>query len=189
MPKSMLRKSLLAERAAISPAFRGAASAAISLHLRTMIDAEGIEQILGFWPYRGEPDLTDLWSQQALENEVGLPAVLPDSGAMVFRRFTSDHTLVENRYGILEPPTESPAMEVREGALLVVPCLAADHHGIRLGYGGGYYDRFLATCPQILKVGVLFHKFLLPQVPFEQHDQLLDAVVTEQGWIRCGSVA
>ncbi|MBO5525582.1 MAG: 5-formyltetrahydrofolate cyclo-ligase [Clostridia bacterium] len=85
-------------------------------------------------------------------------------------------TLFKNRYGIWES----------DGAIYrgiidvaVIPLLAADRTGRRLGYGGGFYDRFLSRTPCV-KVGLCYEEQLLDEIPSESHDVLLDFVCTEQ---------
>lgn len=69
--------------------------------------------------------------------------------------------------------------------LVIVPAAAFSRSGYRIGYGGGYYDKFLAQLsPETLKVGFCYHKFLLASVPVEEHDQAVDIIITEQEIVR-----
>jgi 5-formyltetrahydrofolate cyclo-ligase len=92
--------------------------------------------------------------------------------------------LVRHRFGMLEPSAELP--EVDPGALdvVLVPGVAFDQHGGRLGFGGGYYDRFLPATPA-LRVGVTYDRCLVDQLPCDEHDQRMDWTVTPTQTIRC----
>ena len=104
-------------------------------------------------------------------------------GGMDFLLCEAGTPLMPSRFGIPEPPPDAPALSPAELAapdtLLIVPALAFDREGFRLGYGGGYYDRVLAraACPS---VGLAFHSLLLPQLPREPWDKSVRAVCTEE---------
>ena len=84
--------------------------------------------------------------------------------------------------GILEPGAETPVVSPGEVDLILVPGMAFDPTGGRLGRGKGYYDRFLGNGKTI---GVCYQSALLPQVPMEAHDRRVDAIVTDQTIILC----
>lgn len=104
-------------------------------------------------------------------------------GGMDFLLCEAGTPFMPSRFGIPEPPPDAPALSPAELAapdtLLIVPALAFDREGFRLGYGGGYYDRVLAraACPS---VGLAFHSLLLPQLPREPWDKSVRAVCTEE---------
>ncbi|HYM69961.1 MAG TPA: 5-formyltetrahydrofolate cyclo-ligase, partial [bacterium] len=89
------------------------------------------------------------------------------------------------RYGAAEPAS---AAEVPPDAIdvIIVPGLAFDRRGYRVGYGRGYYDRFLAwTRPDALRIGIAFHAQVVEAVPHGDADQPVDAIVTEVEFVRC----
>jgi 5-formyltetrahydrofolate cyclo-ligase len=99
--------------------------------------------------------------------------------------------LVPGRYGVLAPPPGEGSVALGEDALLLVPGVAFDHRGGRLGRGGGYYDRVLGEIGKggPLSLGVGFEFQLVEEVPRESHDRTLDALVTESRWRRIGERA
>ena len=83
--------------------------------------------------------------------------------------------------GILEPSTASPAASLDQVGLVLVPGVAFDRLGGRLGQGGGFYDRLLADLEGAFSVGVAFEAQIVDTLPLEDHDVALDALVTETG--------
>ena len=92
--------------------------------------------------------------------------------------------LAAGRYGIPEPPASLPAAEPA-GGLIVVPAVCFDRSGMRLGQGGGYYDRFLARFPGLVRAGLCRERLLEEKVPREWNDLAVDYVVTEERIISC----
>ena len=92
-----------------------------------------------------------------------------------------------SRYGIDEPPANSPELAPEDLDLVVVPALAFDERGYRIGYGGGYYDRFLLRLrPDCVTVGVTLEALVVPALPAEPHDVPVQIIVTETRTIRQG---
>jgi len=89
-------------------------------------------------------------------------------------------SLQSGTYGILEPQEEFhvPPEEI---SLVLVPGCAFGKDGSRIGYGGGYYDRFLLQCKQAVKVGLCYSSCLANRLPREKFDVAMDVVITEQG--------
>jgi 5-formyltetrahydrofolate cyclo-ligase len=113
--------------------------------------------------------------------QYALPVIGAAAGEMAFHRWRLGEPLRPNRYKILEPdPQTAPPLVPAAATIILVPCLAADRSGCRLGYGGGYYDRFLKTAAATT-VGVVFADALVPVLPGESHDVRLAFVATERG--------
>lgn len=123
-----------------------------------------------------EPTIEYLWSQAV---QVLVPCI--SEGTMLFATYRSDSKLRSNRFGILEPPKEE-AYAVDRFAVVLCPGMAFSKSGDRLGRGGGYYDKFLASSDCMLKIGVGHSCQLVEKLPVDDHDVKLDAVVTENGW-------
>ena len=136
--------------------------------------------IAAFSALPGEPDVLDPWPD---DKQIALPRV---SGVdLAFHRVASRAELQAGSFGILEPSAEaSPAGN--EFDLILIPGLAFDRHGGRLGRGKGFYDRFLAAA-RGTRAGVCFDDQIVGKVPTGPHDLRVDFVVTPSAVFRCGS--
>lgn len=155
-------------------------------HLQRFIDERGFALVLSFAAHKGEPDLAGLRAAT-----LGLPVVSAAKGQMLFYAWTAGETLVRNRYGIAEPQASGAPLTVVPGATLVlVPAVALDVAGVRLGYGGGYYDRFFAAGmgDGALLVGVALAEFVVKTLPRETHDRRVDYLATEDGVVAASDI-
>lgn len=139
--------------------------------------------IAGYFPFRDEADPRVLLSALASR---GHPLALPcvESGRPLgFRSWKMGDAMHANpgAYGIAEPLPAAPAVVPQ---VVLVPLLAFDAKGHRLGYGGGYYDRTLRALFGARAIGVAYAGQEVPLLPSQPHDHPLDAVVTENG-VRC----
>ena len=179
--KRRLRRELRAARAALAPEERAARSAAIVSHLADLPQLADCNVIAAFAATPSEVNL-DRWLEVLLNRRitVALPMV---RGAEVALAAPADlASLVPGWRGVREPPPGSPAVDVNAVQAAVVPGLAFDPAGHRLGQGGGHLDRLLAACPpDCITVGVAFGLQIVPVVPTEDHDVAVDLVVTEAG--------
>lgn len=148
--------------------------------LRALITPDTI--IAGYMPIGSELDCLPLLNRLAAASvPVCLPVVAAPGAPLIFRRWLPDDPLVTGTFGISEPT--AAAQEVSPQALLV-PMLAFDRHGHRLGYGGGYYDRTLKAlraAGDVVAIGVAFAGQLRDKVPVAETDQPLDWILTELG--------
>lgn len=116
---------------------------------------------------------------------LGLPRI--DAGGLTFRRVDDLAELHErNRFGILEPAAALPEVPLTEAELAFVPGLAYDGSGRRLGRGGGYYDRFLASLPEARRVGLCYEFQLLESVPASAFDLWVAWIATERALVSAG---
>jgi 5-formyltetrahydrofolate cyclo-ligase len=118
----------------------------------------------------------------------GKPVLLPRArgAALEFAPCGGWEELVVGRYGVLEPPPEEPTGSLAAGDLVLVPGLAFDLEGNRLGRGKGYWDRTFATeaARGVLRVGVAFACQVLEHVPHGPGDEPVQVLLTEEGWRR-----
>lgn len=138
--------------------------------------------IAGYLAIGHEPDLEDLWNRLP-----GWRWVLPrieDDGSLTFR--DRDVEREDHRLGITQPIQSGPAIRVSELDVILVPALAFDRSGARLGRGGGHYDRVLAQRrPGSHAIGISTRARLIERVPREAHDQQVDWLATEEGVRLC----
>jgi 5-formyltetrahydrofolate cyclo-ligase len=132
--------------------------------------------------YRSLPDEVHL--EELLRRWVGVKRLaLPHtaSGAMFFREYTGEDNLVTGEFGI-EEPSEGEVISPQDIDLMIVPGVAFDRGGHRLGRGGGYYDRFLSqlSTADIYKMGVCFPYQMVDNVPIEPHDVVMDEIISSE---------
>jgi len=157
--------------------------ARLAEQLRRALAARGETTIGAYWPIRGEFDPLPVlgeWLEAAPGRRVGLPVIDPVTDAMTFHVWWPGCPMVPDRYGIPMPD----ATERVDPALLLVPCLGFGPGGVRLGYGGGYYDRTLgalAPADRPATLGIAFAHGRLPDLVALEHDIPLDAILAEDG--------
>ena len=160
----------------------GAAFAALA-YFRAAIDLSARGTLSAYLPVRTELDATPILRHaHARGGPTCLPVVLGRDRPLAFRRWAPGDLLVEGAFRIAVPPPEAGTLEPD---ILLVPMLAFDDEGYRLGYGGGFYDRTLALrrarAPGTLAVGVAFAGQRIDRVPRSAEDERLDWIVTEEG--------
>jgi 5-formyltetrahydrofolate cyclo-ligase len=155
-------------------------SATICDLLTTQIRIQEARIILAYLSFGSEVDLRDL-CRAFPEKTWGMPRCLPDYTLSWHQYDPKSPETVPNRWGISEPYAEDPALDPAQADLILVPALACDRWGHRLGYGAGFYDRFLQQV-QIPSLGVIPQAcFLSDPLPRDRWDIPLQAVVTERG--------
>lgn len=177
--KSLLRQRMRTLRQGLPPGVQAAAGAGIRNNLSPLL--AGRQRVLGFFPARGEPDLLPLYAALMTAGvAVALPAVR--NGIMRFRQLAdAAFAFPETCHGIPQPDERHPLVECfRPDDLCLVPGLAFTPAGDRLGQGGGYYDRHLATFPGTC-VGICYALQVIPRLPVFAHDRPVDYICTERG--------
>jgi 5-formyltetrahydrofolate cyclo-ligase len=180
--KAAVRTRMLAARAAMPAAERAAASAAIRARLEELPELRAARAVLGYAAFGSEVDL-DPWLQALLDRGAGVFLPWVDGQHLGIARIDDlDGDLVPGWRGVREPRAigRRPARPDRLEAV-VTPGVAFDRRGRRLGYGGGHFDRLLATLPDVIPVvGVAFDLQVLDTVPTAPHDRAVSVVVTER---------
>ena len=146
---------------------------------------ERAKTIFAFWGVPGkEPDTAKLIVRLlAAGKRVGLPQMLPKRGMQV-RQFDTDRPLVPVAFGLSEPGEDCPLLPREEIDLILVPAVCYDRLGYRLGFGGGYYDRWLEH-DTTFRVGLCRQAVLQQQVPIQEYDSRVDLLVTEDMSLDC----
>lgn len=141
------------------------------------------ESVALFWPIeeRHEVDLRALdASLRARGARVAYPAIDPETRAMTFRFVEEAGALAEAGFGFREPPPSSREAARGDLDVIVVPALAVDPNGYRIGYGAGYYDRTLPSfAPPARTIAVAFDYQVIAEVPVTEGDVAVDAIVTD----------
>ena len=177
--KQALRRALRAQRKAIDPQDKQAWDAAICRAIITHPGFQQTQAILGFVPIGTEPNIKPALEEALrLGKALYLPCCDAATSEMTFRRVQSLSELVPGAHGIPEPPRSNCQLSIVNCQLCIVPGLAFDASGFRLGYGGGYYDRFLASFKGNT-LGVCYAIMRQAALPRETHDLAVDFVITE----------
>ena len=189
--KSELRKEIRQRRASLDESRRRVLDTAINQHLLELTDRLKPRVIAAYQAFDGEPDLAPALQELRRRSAcLALPVVHTEPGraAISFREWPADADMGENRFGIREPQ-DTRDLPVDELDLVLVPLVAWDAGGGRLGMGASFYDRLFqpfADCKRPLRVGVGYRLQQLEQVPLEPWDIRLHHVLTEDGCIECG---
>lgn len=185
--KARLRAEMRARRAALSADEVTAASRAVAAHLDAsgMVPADGL--VLATIGHRNEIDLSEwLRARIARGGGVALP-VVEEERVLSLWRVPSLDVLTPGAMGILEPiKSLCEQVAVADLAAVIVPGLAFDRAGHRLGQGGGYFDRLLSGLARGIPVLAVCHAWqLIEHVPTGAHDANIDAVISPAGWLAC----
>ena len=155
-------------------------------HLRAALK-DAVAPVSFYWPIRTEMDPRPVMEEMSLTSEVALP-VTSGYNPLTFRFWTPGTKMEVDGFGVGVPATTAECAP----RSLVVPLLAFDTRGHRLGYGAGHYDRTLEQLRaqhQVLAIGLAFAAQEVAYVPTEPTDQPLDLIVTEKGVIAPGALA
>ena len=179
--KIALRRSLLQKRRSLSPAQWRAKSDRICEQLQSFSLYKKAKTILAYFSFRQEPDLSLLFTSKNNQQRWGFPRCVDKS--LLWHLWQPGEQLVRGKFGILEPLSDAPTISVSEVDLILVPAVASDLQGYRLGYGGGFYDRLL-TSPQwvnIPTIGIIFQFAYLSTLPIDPWDTSLNYICHEKG--------
>jgi 5-formyltetrahydrofolate cyclo-ligase len=189
--KAALRARVLAARDALVPEARRAASAAILAAVGGLEAWHGARRVLSYASFGSEPDTAAL-NQAVLSRDRALllPRIDRATRSLTLHRVADlAAALTPGTWGILEPdPGRCPVVEPATVDLVVVPGVAFDVTGSRLGYGGGYYDRLLAEVSAgAARIALAFELQVVDRVPAGPDDRRVDLIVTERRTVRASA--
>lgn len=173
----------------MSPRKVRTSSEGVCSHLSDWRPFHQADTVLGFIAFRNEIDLGRLFERWPDKRWL-VPRVADGTELGVGQRphlvlHPYDATrLVRHRFGMLEPEPDLPSVNPREVQLVLVPGVAFDRRGGRLGFGGGYYDRLLPLADRAITVGVTYEELVLDAVPTEPWDYRVEWLVTPAGLIK-----
>lgn len=178
--KQELRRQVRRQLAALTPEELRRSDDDLFAQFLVLPQVEQAKTIFAFWGIPGrEPDTSRLVEALlARGKRVGLPRMLPEH-RMEIRQYDPACPLVSVSFGILEPGRDCPLLPREEIDLVLVPAVCYDRLGYRLGFGGGYYDRWLEQFHGV-RVGLCRRAVLQNRVPAEAHDSRVDLLLTEK---------
>ena len=187
MDKSELRRVARARRAAVIPSVRAERDRAILEHLGAVVTAGMV--VCAYVPDDDEAGGSGLLEILVLGGARVLLPVSPSVGPLGWATYSGPADLVGGRFGIPVPTAAPGGPELISGAdLVLVPAVAVDRRGNRLGRGGGYYDRSLGLAgPRTRLLALLDAENVVDTVPVEPHDRAVDGVITEDGLLDFGT--
>lgn len=138
------------------------------------------DTVLAFYPVSGEPNILPILERAAqMGKKLAFPVCDPRNATMTFR-LASIAELSPSTYGIPEPPQNAPVVTDFSNCFCIVPGIVFDQNGFRIGYGKGYYDRFLEHFRGVT-AGLVYHELLVDSLPHEPTDINVSIIITERG--------
>lgn len=184
--KKQLRRLLLEQMRALPPAYCRKADEAIYRHVAALPAYQTARTICVYVGMTHEIDTKPLIKRMLAEGKrVGVPLCV-GKGVMEMREIGGLDELQAGTWGILEPAPDAPLLQPDEIDLGLIPCVSGNEEGQRLGYGGGFYDAYLAKAP-FLRVLLCRKAMMTAPIPLEPHDAMMDVVVSEDGAVYCSS--
>lgn len=184
--KKLLRRSMKARIAQLDAKYTRNASRSIADRLLESAEWKQAQNVFCFVGREDEIDTRAILEAALKEKKTLSVPLCTAKGVMQARIIQSLEELHPGAYGILEPHADTPEQNPQTLELCVIPCLSAAPDGTRLGYGGGYYDRFLAKAAQAFKLVLCREKLLSQDLVCEAHDCRADAVLTENKYFLHG---
>ncbi len=177
--KKNLRRQLLQQRRELIPEIWRELSDQICHQLLNCPEFKAAKTILVYQSCNQEPDLSYLFTHST--KQWGLPRCVDQN--LIWHSWQPTEPLITGAYGILEPSAELPVLEPNLVDLMLIPAVAIDRLGYRLGYGGGYYDRLRADSRwrKVPAIGIVFDFGYVDLVPIDPWDIPVSAVCTEFG--------
>jgi 5-formyltetrahydrofolate cyclo-ligase len=185
--KKSIRKNILARRNALTGEQIETMSKGICETFISLDEVRNCSTMMIFMSFGSEVN-TDYIIERAWQwdKRVLVPLCKPETKKLVIFPIKTFNDVEPGYFGIREPKKDilKPASKA-EVDLVVVPAVAFDRRGYRVGYGGGYYDRFL-TSMNVPKIGLAFSCQIIPEAPTDRYDIPVDGIITEKEYIKTG---
>ena len=180
MTKAKLRGEIARAVAALPPEYCRAADAAICRHVAEHPLFRSAKTVFCYVGTAREIDTLPILAAALAAGKTLAVPLCTGKGIMEARQIRSLNDLVPGRYGISEPLPACPLVAPEALDLALVPCCSGSRSGLRLGYGGGFYDRYLAmtACPAVM---LCRERLVREDIPTERHDRRMDLLITESG--------
>lgn len=189
--RKILRQKILRNRDRLSRHERTEKSKSIASRIMDLPEVRTALVVFVYMHFRSEVQTVEVINQLLVAKQtVVIPSTQPETSHLVAVRITDPGKQVApGYYGIPEPLPQllaNGSCDPERIDVAIIPGLVFDRCGGRLGYGGGYYDRFLAKdSPRAVRIGIAFELQVVDRVPVESHDQFMDFVVTEKNLYDC----
>lgn len=182
--KNSLRESAFTVRDKCQLADDGMAARLIASKIIMLPELDDVKRVSGFYPINNELDcLTILKALHAARFQISLPTITDRSSPLDFHEWDMREKLADGPFN-----TKQSLGEMVTPEILIVPLLAFDLRGHRIGYGGGYYDRTLTALrkenAKLIAIGIGYDDQKLDRVPDEDYDQPVDMIITEKNIYR-----
>ena len=183
--KKQMRSVVLARRDAMTPSAKAAASREIVDRLCALTSYQSASVVLTYMGFGSEIETQPLLERALADGKmVVLPRVDKTSQALVLHSVDGMAALHSSKWGILEPAYSAPIVAIEEVSFVLLPGVAFDRTGNRLGYGRGYYDKLLMRAdPTLVRVAAGFSCQIVDKVPVGPFDQKIDTLITENEMI------
>jgi 5-formyltetrahydrofolate cyclo-ligase len=179
--RQRIREEALLRRDIIPPEVRHELSRNINTRVIDFIETHAIDTVMLYLSMRSEVETHDLLVYLLRTNKIALAPTI-EAKRLVPRRITNTSTeLRRHRYGMLQPKQDvCPKFPFNQIDLIIVPGIAFDLKNYRIGYGGGYYDRFLPNCPQATWMGLAFEEQVIQDTLPQAWDMALHHIFSEK---------
>lgn len=183
--KDELRRRIRAIRSKLPPEAQASRSASIAAHVEPLAAFEEASTVMAYVSIHREADPRALIEAAwAMGKEVALPRVDPEKGAVVLHRHREGDALVRGSFGVPEPAMDAELVDDAAVDLVLVPAMAVDPRGHRIGYGKGYYDRLLPRLTRATSCALIYDFQLISEAPSMPGDVPVDLIVTDARLLR-----
>ena len=178
--KKLLRKEILDLRNATDAESCSLADARIQAQLEALSDYKSANTVFCYVSVGTEVSTINLIESMIASGKTVCVPLTKGRHTMFAHEIKSLDDLEEGAFGIPAPPAESPLVRPEDIDVVIMPCVTCDRSGVRLGYGGGYYDTYLTSNQKIARIVLCRENLLVDSLPFESHDLRVDIIVTDK---------